>query len=82
MTSVYDSERLAAGYAFVTGSAEGLPFAVRSFDLVAAAGSLNYADLPSALAEVARVLTREGTGDGELTVAFRGYLATLTPMQA
>jgi ubiquinone/menaquinone biosynthesis C-methylase UbiE len=42
---------------FVTGSAEALPFASRSFDLVAAAGSLNYTDLPSALAEVARVLT-------------------------
>jgi SAM-dependent methyltransferase len=46
---------------FVVGQAERLPFAARSFDLVAAAGSLNYADLPSALAEVARVLTREGT---------------------
>jgi SAM-dependent methyltransferase len=45
---------------FVAGSAQGLPFAERSFDLVAAAGSLNYADLPSALAEVARVLTRDG----------------------
>jgi ubiquinone/menaquinone biosynthesis C-methylase UbiE len=43
---------------FVIGQAERLPFAVRSFDLVAAGGSLNYADLPSALAEVARVLTR------------------------
>jgi SAM-dependent methyltransferase len=46
---------------FVVGQAERLPFAARSFDLVAAAGSLNYADLPSALAEVARVLTRDGT---------------------
>jgi SAM-dependent methyltransferase len=46
---------------FVIGRAERLPFAARSFDLVAAAGSLNYADLPSALTEVARVLTREGT---------------------
>lgn len=45
---------------FVVGAAEGLPFAAASFDLVAAAGSLNYADLPSALAEVARVLTPDG----------------------
>jgi SAM-dependent methyltransferase len=46
---------------FVIGRAERLPFAARSFDLVAAAGSLNYADFPSALAEVARVLTPDGT---------------------
>jgi SAM-dependent methyltransferase len=46
---------------FIVGQAERLPFAPESFDLVAAAGSLNYADLPSALAEIARVLTRDGT---------------------
>src|SRR5580692_9576595 len=46
---------------FVIGQAERLPFAAGSFDLVTAAGSLNYADLPSALAEIARVLTRDGT---------------------
>jgi SAM-dependent methyltransferase len=46
---------------FVMGQAERLPFAARSFGLVAAAGSLNYAHLPSALAEVARVLTQDGT---------------------
>jgi SAM-dependent methyltransferase len=46
---------------FVIGRAERLPFAARSFDLVAAAGSLNYADFPSALAEIARVLTPDGT---------------------
>ncbi|HEX6452235.1 MAG TPA: methyltransferase domain-containing protein [Trebonia sp.] len=45
---------------FVVGRAEQLPFADGSFDLVTAAGSLNYADLPSALAEIARVLTRDG----------------------
>jgi ubiquinone/menaquinone biosynthesis C-methylase UbiE len=46
---------------FVLGQAERLPFPARSFDLVAAAGSLNYTDLPAALAEVSRVLTRDGT---------------------
>jgi SAM-dependent methyltransferase len=46
---------------FVVGQAERLPFAARSFDLVTAAGSLNYTDLPSALAEIARVLTDDGT---------------------
>jgi SAM-dependent methyltransferase len=46
---------------FVIGQAERLPFAAGSFDLVAAAGSLNYTDLPSALAEIARVLTPNGT---------------------
>jgi SAM-dependent methyltransferase len=46
---------------FVIGQAERLPFAARTFDLVAAAGSLNYTDLPSALPEIARVLTSDGT---------------------
>ena len=46
---------------FVIGRAERLPFAAGSFDLVTAAGSLNYADFPSALAEIARVLTPDGT---------------------
>jgi SAM-dependent methyltransferase len=46
---------------FVIGRAERLPFAAGSFDLVTAAGSLNYTDLPSALAEIARVLTPDGT---------------------
>jgi SAM-dependent methyltransferase len=59
-TMLAHRRQVAPAAGFVTGSAEGLPFAARSFDLVAAAGSLNYTDLPSALAEVARVLTREG----------------------
>lgn len=46
---------------FVIGQAERLPFAAESFDLVTAAGSLNYTDLSSAFAEIARVLTRDGT---------------------
>jgi SAM-dependent methyltransferase len=46
--------------AFVIATAEGLPFPAHCFDLVAAAGSLNYTDLPAALTETARVLTPEG----------------------
>lgn len=46
---------------FVIAEAERLPFASASFDLVAAAGSLNYAELPSAFGEIARVLTPDGT---------------------
>ena len=46
---------------FVIGRAERLPFPAGSFDLITAAGSLNYADFPSALAEIARVLTPDGT---------------------
>ena len=46
---------------FVIGRAERLPFAAGSFDLVTAAGSLNYADVQSALVEIARVLTADGT---------------------
>lgn len=45
---------------FVIGAAERIPFAAASFDLVAAAGSLNYTDLSTALTEVARVLTSKG----------------------
>jgi SAM-dependent methyltransferase len=45
---------------FVVGQAERLPYAAGSFDLVTAAGSLNYADLSRALPEIARVLTGEG----------------------
>jgi SAM-dependent methyltransferase len=45
---------------FVIGRAERLPFAAGSFDLVAAAGSLNYTDLSLALTEIARVLTEDG----------------------
>jgi SAM-dependent methyltransferase len=46
---------------FVIGQAERLPFESASFDLVSAAGSLNYTDLSSALPEIARVLTGDGT---------------------
>ena len=46
---------------FVIAEAERLPFSGATFDLVAAAGSLNYADLAAAFGEVARVLTPDGT---------------------
>jgi SAM-dependent methyltransferase len=46
---------------FVIGQAERLPFGENSFDLITAAGSLNYADLASAFPEIARVLTPDGS---------------------
>ncbi len=46
--------------AFVAASAERLPFASGAFDIVTAAGSLNYVDLGMFLPEVARVLTDDG----------------------
>jgi len=45
---------------FVVGVAERLPFGAGMFDLVTAAGSLNYADLTPALSEIARVLAPGG----------------------
>jgi SAM-dependent methyltransferase len=45
---------------FVVGCAEALPFAAASFDLVTAAGSLNYTDAGRSLAEIARVLVKGG----------------------
>ena len=59
-TMLVHRRRVAPDAGFVIGQAERLPFAADSFDLVAAAGSLNYTDLPSALAEIARVLTADG----------------------
>ncbi|MFN0118965.1 MAG: class I SAM-dependent methyltransferase [Blastocatellia bacterium] len=45
---------------FVVAQAEQLPFAAQSFDLLTAAGSLNYADLDCFLPGAARVLTDAG----------------------
>lgn len=45
---------------FVAGAAEMLPFAPSSFDLITAAGSLNYADLERFFPEARRVLTPRG----------------------
>jgi SAM-dependent methyltransferase len=46
---------------FVVGQAEGLPFSDAAFNLITAAGSLNYVDRRLALPEIARVLSRGGT---------------------
>jgi SAM-dependent methyltransferase len=54
-------KKVAPQASFVVAEAERLPFAAGSLDLVTAAGSLNYADLPSAFGEVARVLNPAGT---------------------
>jgi len=45
---------------FVAAVAERLPFAAGSFDIVTAAGSLNYVDLALFLPDLARVLTPRG----------------------
>ncbi len=42
------------------GRAEALPFVHGAFDLVTAAGALNYVDLESSLSEVARVMSSRG----------------------
>jgi SAM-dependent methyltransferase len=51
---------VAPGASFVAGRAEALPFTNASFDLVTAAGSLNYTDTGRSLAEIARVLAPGG----------------------
>ncbi len=45
---------------FVAARAEQLPFSSGCFDIVTAAGSLNYVDLATFLPDVARVLARSG----------------------
>jgi SAM-dependent methyltransferase len=80
------SGAVAPGARFVSGRAEHLPFAPASFDIVAAAGSLNYVDLDRFLPEAARVLARHGAllvydfsaartmrGDGRLDEWFDGF---------
>jgi ubiquinone/menaquinone biosynthesis C-methylase UbiE len=46
---------------FAVAAAERLPFTADAFDVIAAAGSINYADLQLALPEIVRTLTRSGT---------------------
>jgi SAM-dependent methyltransferase len=45
---------------FVVGAAEALPFGAHTFDLITAAGSLNYADPDLFFPEAARVLAPDG----------------------
>lgn len=52
---------VAPGAEFVVAKAERLPFFDATFELITAAGSLNYADANLALAEIARVLVANGT---------------------
>jgi SAM-dependent methyltransferase len=52
---------VARGAAFAVGCAEALPFAHNTFDLITAAGVLNYADLDLSVSEIARVLSPRGT---------------------
>jgi len=54
------SHAVAPGASFVAGRAEQLPFAAGSFDLVTAAGSLNYVSLDLFLPELGRVLATGG----------------------
>jgi len=51
---------VAAGACFVVGTAEALPVRERSVDIIAAAGSLNYADLDAFFPEAARALAKNG----------------------
>jgi SAM-dependent methyltransferase len=51
---------VAPAASFVVGAAERLPFQAFAFDLVAAAGSLNYVDMSRFLPELLRVLTPGG----------------------
>ncbi|MEK7832720.1 MAG: class I SAM-dependent methyltransferase [Acidobacteriota bacterium] len=55
------SKIVAPKSAFLVGQAEHLPLAARSFDLMTAAGAINYADRDLFLPEAERVLTPEGT---------------------
>ncbi len=48
------------GAHFIAGHAESLPVRGRSIDVITAAGSLNYVNLPRFFDEAARVLVREG----------------------
>lgn len=52
--------QIAAGAGFVAGTAEKLPFADACFDLIAAAGSLNYVQPERFFDEADRVLTEDG----------------------
>jgi SAM-dependent methyltransferase len=51
---------VAPGASFVVARAEQLPFAAGAFDIVTAAGAVNYVGLDAFLPEVARVMTAGG----------------------
>lgn len=53
--------RVARGASFAAARAEALPFAGGAFDLITAAGSLNYADPGRAFPELRRVIAPGGT---------------------
>lgn len=55
------SRQVAPEAVFVGGQVERMPFCNDSFDLITAAGSLNYADLSNAFAEIARILQPAGS---------------------
>jgi SAM-dependent methyltransferase len=55
------SRTVAPGAMFLVGEAESLPFAAGTFQLITAAGSINYADLTLSLPEAARILAPGGT---------------------
>jgi SAM-dependent methyltransferase len=68
-TMLRHRREVAPGARFVIGRAEQLPFGTGSYDLVSAAGALNYGDRDLVLPEVARVLTERG---GLLVYDFSG----------
>jgi SAM-dependent methyltransferase len=65
------------GVRTVVGDAESMPFGDHEFDLVTCVNSLHHvADLPRTLAEMARVLRRDGS------IVVQDYLADSDPEQA
>jgi ubiquinone/menaquinone biosynthesis C-methylase UbiE len=55
------ARRVAPGAHFLSARSESLPFRGGAFDLITAAGSLNYADPAAAFPELRRVLTASGS---------------------
>jgi ubiquinone/menaquinone biosynthesis C-methylase UbiE len=53
--------RIAPGGRFLAARAEALPFRGGEFEIITAAGSLNYAELPPAFTELRRVIAVRGT---------------------
>jgi SAM-dependent methyltransferase len=51
---------VAPGSSFIAATAEALPFRERTFDLITAAGSLNYADTARFFTDARRVLDNDG----------------------